>query len=456
MRPISTSGLATISVAISILLAACGGGGGVGTASETLVPAPQVNLALNDTFSSPSGSLKGTSGTGLWSGYAGGSDSGSADAGGSAGDGEFVKVHVNFPGTLSTTGTLTWTILRSAYGLDGQTGNLTLQPDPSGAGGYKVVGGSSTQSNIYVSSSGQISGSLPLPISSGPDPVFVGMRFIDSTATSFATYQGTYTYANISAKKGTGAAPYIETGVMKILSNGHGRTCPTQSGTILATYSDTCTDGLDIVSSFDSSANNVVRFVQAPTQTTASLAAKAPKIDGISIAKSFSSTSNSSGMFFTSDFVYYNNVVSYVTGGMYATRQDNSIFSSADLATNSTTSYWSLVAQDISTGKGQGFTNYVAFIYSTVNGITGVRRVFYNPYNGTCDAAGVGIYSNIPGATGAISAVISSDTISRIAQIDEDSLLMIGGSNTSWMGIARRTNSSTVAGYFASLDCQPH
>ena len=102
-------------VALVSALTACGGGGS-GTATTTPTPTTPASsalaLGLADTFT---GTLLG-GGTGLWSGDVG-ADGGSADGGGAAGDGEFVKVSMKFPSATSAAGTLTWTVLRSQFGI---------------------------------------------------------------------------------------------------------------------------------------------------------------------------------------------------------------------------------------------------------------------------------------------------------------------------------------------------
>lgn len=446
--------------AVTLLLSACGGGGGGGTTtpSVTLVPAGQINLALADGFVSPSGVLGGTEGTGLWDGGGGSSDSGgSADAGGSAGDGEFVKVSIKFPGNTGN-GTLKWTILRSAYGLENTSGpTLDLQPDTSGAGGYKVVGGGTNQSNIFVSKSGQISGSLPLPISSGPNSVFVGTRFNDSTATTLATYAGTYNYVAVSATKGTGTLAQVDSGIVFFANDGKGRICPNQNG-VLA-YSPTCAEGLDIVGKFDSTANNVLRFVQSPTQATANAITNNNQMDMIAVAKSFSSPSLSQGMTFSGDFINYNKTDGYRTGAVYATRQGNasgsvlSTFAPANLLNAGAPGYWNLTVKDVSNpSSGQGKIVYAMF--KDVGGGV-VKRSFWDTSKTPGSECSNSNDSNgfVANAPGTVRATISNGATTfnlGIAQSDADSFIF--GSSTS-MGVGRKTNSPTVSALFAN--CQP-
>lgn len=273
------SGVSALMGAVLATLAACGGGGGGGDAPAT-TPAPTpvtptptaVALDAVDAFLF-TGSLMGN-GAGLWSGDGGG-DGGSGDGGGAGGDGEFIKVNMKFPFAGQPTGTLTWKVLRSQYGITGNTGTLSLEKDVATNGGYKItaVNGSAaavraTQGNFFVSSSGQLSGTFPLPIGAGgsvKDVLFSGVRFLDakSAATDFSEFAGQYAYASLSSKVGANSSS-VEYGVSKLNADGTGRYCPQTF-----TYSATCQDGLDVVATFiDPTVRNVIRFTEAPTQAT--------------------------------------------------------------------------------------------------------------------------------------------------------------------------------------------
>jgi hypothetical protein len=88
-----------------------------------------------------------------------GDGTGGADGDGSGGDGEVINLKVNFTSLRGT-----WTVVASAYGIQGQTGTFTLQRDNAN-GGYRFLhAGGVVQNNLRVSRSGYITGSVPLRI----------------------------------------------------------------------------------------------------------------------------------------------------------------------------------------------------------------------------------------------------------------------------------------------------
>ena len=276
-------------------LTACGGGGGSGpTASSPPDPTPAP---------SPTSVTLAGDGNGLWSGDAGG-DAGGGDGAGAAGDGEFVKVSITFPNAVTSTGTLTWTVVRSQYGLTGTTGTLSIQKDKSGQGGYKVVAVngvpsvSSSQANFYVATNGQISGSLPLMINGGrKDTLFTFAQLLKSTgsSTDFSEYAGQYGFGFIAVDTGTGFNPIVSSGVFQLKADGTGRICDQSF-----VYSDSCTNGLDVVATYeDPAARNLLRFRQAAKQSHAIANGWATGADVLAVMHKF----GSSGMSFTGDFV---------------------------------------------------------------------------------------------------------------------------------------------------------
>ena len=309
-----------------MIVTACGGGG-----SSTAAPPPVANvpLALNLSDSFTAGVLTGD-GSGLWSGSSGG-DGGAGDGGGAAGDGEFVKVKMRFPYAGQPNGTLTWTVLRSQYGITGSTGNLTIQADASGAGGYKVtaVNGSAAavsagQGNFFVSKSGQLSGMLPLPIKGGQNNLFNGVRFKDGTssATDMSEIAGTYVWGATGSDLTTGANPDITGGSLKINADGSGRSC---SGVFA--WSANCTNGLDLLATFDDPASrNLIRVKAAATQSQPIAAGGATAIDMLAVARKF----GNNGVSLTADFVVTRTGTTSRTGAMYASRQGSAPSNPAD------------------------------------------------------------------------------------------------------------------------------
>jgi hypothetical protein len=323
--------LLSLCAASAILMAGCGGGGGgsnTAVVDNSTNPSSAIALNLNDTVTS---AFVGT-GFGQWTGD-GGNDSGGIDAGGAAGDGEFVKVRLSFPAAGS--GTLTWTILRSQYGKEGATGTLQIARETAtDNGGYKVIGGRPQQSNIFVSKDGQISGTLPLPIGSAGavrDVLFNGARFKDATSASLADIAGIYGAADISK---TIAGPGIgQSGVgislVKLNADGTGRICPDAT-----VYSDACPNGWPITVAYDDPANkNLLRIRQG--------AGESKTLDMLAVVKSFAG-----GLSITGDFVStYLGETS--TGALYASR-----LSGSALDPLSTVGSWSIALTDVNQGGG--------------------------------------------------------------------------------------------------------
>ena len=310
-----------LSSACIVLLASCGGGGG--GSSTPAPPSTSLELALSDTFTK---TFDGT-GFGVWS-SAGGGDGGTGDGGGGAGDGEFVKIKIQFPYAGQPNGTLTWTILKSQYGIAGSTGVLTFKQDAAvlpggtgGQGGYIVTGStvngvvktvSAKQSNIFISKNGLVTTSLPLPIGTGTDAAFSGIRFLDATTPQLADYAGQYVYVRLFADVGTGANKDVDGGVINLNADGTGRVCDG-----VTAYSPTCTDGFDITSAFTDSSHNVVAISVSAAQSVPFASSIHPVSGtGFFVAKKFGTNSIS----FTADLTVLQNDNTTVTGALYASR----------------------------------------------------------------------------------------------------------------------------------------
>ena len=212
-----------LSAGLTALLVSCGGGGGGG--GTTTTPAgPTLTISeATDTSTAP---LLGTD-TGQWDGSGGG---GGSDGGGGAGDGEFLQFH--FQPTGTTTAVFSWTVLKSEYGITGQTGTMSLSADSFG--GYKATGPAAQQGNIFIAKSGLVTGSVPLKI--GTNTVYMlfnGMRYKD-VVTGLALVAGDYFYGASFRQASNGLNPSTEWGTMRINADGTGRICS------LAAYSDTC------------------------------------------------------------------------------------------------------------------------------------------------------------------------------------------------------------------------
>lgn len=312
-------------VPLCMSLVACGGWEG---SSDGPAPTPEVvtqfAISTQDNFAF-TGALQGN-GSGVWLNEGGGgADSGDGDAGGAAGDGEFVKVNMRFPGSANQQGKLTWTVVRSQFGLAGQTGQLTIAKDAAGEGGYKVtaVNGVETirasQSNFFLSASGQLCGSLPLPIgASGAvrDVLFNGVRFKDgvSTAADLSEFAGTYTFGFLAGDAGTGQNRGAKAGVLKFDASGAGRLCLNT-----VSWSASCADGLDANVSFnDPKMRNVIRIRTAPSQSLPIAAGTRSELDILAVARKF----GMSGVSLSGDYLATAPGLVATTGALYASRQE--------------------------------------------------------------------------------------------------------------------------------------
>lgn len=445
-------GIAAALSATSILTACGGGGGGsagdtnaVATTPTTASTSPNLALAAVDNFTF-TGALAGT-GTGLWSGTEGASDGGDGDGGGAAGDGEFVKLNMKFPFAGSSTGTLKWTVLRSQYGITGKTGSLTITQDRSGAGGYKVtaVDGVAanvrpTQGNFFVSASGQINGTLPLPIGINnrvKDALFNGVRFTDAknSATDFSLVAGQFRFGAMDAIAGTGGEADVKVGVLNLDAKGRGRIC---LGSF--SYADNCSNGLDIVASFDDPAvRNVIQFVHAPSQSTAS---NFTTFNMLAVARKFDS---GDGISLTGDFTIADKLSSKTrTGALYASR-------STSLTPTSLIGAWNFKGRVVGQDGGDASALIAVAQVGTV-----VKMRFSNASSATgCSddpADNNTINSSI--ATGVLTSVDArvSATPGYLIQLDVDTLVLADPASTvEAIGLVRRLSKDPT-----KAPCQPY
>lgn len=215
--PQKRRGWCGLAVMLALLLAACGGGsggaGGVAVDSSTVAVAASVDLASSD----------GVGGVG---GGDGGGD-------GSAGDGELIRLAVDFTNLRGT-----WTVTASAYGITGQSGAFTLVKDAAN-GGYRFVGGRTPQENLRVSNDGHVTGSLPLVIggSERASRFLVPLKTVASPA--LASLAGRYNIAYVEQDPSdvnvTRTGTFATTAAtMQVASNGSFAVCP------FADYSVTC------------------------------------------------------------------------------------------------------------------------------------------------------------------------------------------------------------------------
>ena len=228
-----------------------------------------------------------------------------------------------FPNASTPTGTVTWTVLRSQYGILNTTGTLSIQKDAAITGGYKVtasvvngtaVAVSPKQGNFFVSTSGQLSGTLPLPILGGRDAIFNGIRFKDATSvsTDMSEYAGQYVWAEMDANVGTGLNAGTGYGSLNLNADGTGRVCKQTF-----VYNASCANGMDIVATFDDPAvRNLIRIKQAATQSLPIPNGNATALDMLAVVRKF----GADGVSLTADFVATGGSGPGGTGILYASR----------------------------------------------------------------------------------------------------------------------------------------
>ena len=423
-------GVSALIAAMVAGLVACGGGGG---GSSTLTSSI-LNLKLSDPFTAV---LIGD-GTGLWVDNSGGGGDGGGDGGGGAGDGEFVKVSMLFPNTSRPTGTLTWTILRSQYGKTNATGTLTIQKDASAVGGYKVTevngvpSSLATQGNFFVSTSGQLSGTLPLPIGTGgaiKNSLFSGFRFKDiaSAPTDMSDYAGQYGFGIIDSNLSGAPFTEVDGGQFTLNADGSGRICPQ---TFI--YSTTCANGINVKATFDDpSSRNLVHIKETATQGTFA-SGHATGIDMLAVVRKF----GSSGVSFSGDAVFMVGGAAAATGAVYGSRL---AASPADPTT--LIGAWNYTYTSISNNASLGSaSNQVAI--ANVGGAIKVSAgtlAGCNASSNTISAGPVnGVFQSLDG---------NSNQVFTI-QLDTDFLVVVTGGAE--IGFARRYSADP-----ANAPCQP-
>ena len=223
MRIIKTSLIAVLTAFIT----ACGGGGGGVIATSGGSTNPPTNSPTLANIAGLAGDVPGLPLTVSDNGGVSGA-SGDSGADGTAGEGERVAITFNF---AALTGN--WRIVESAYGIAGQTGTFSMVLD-SAKGGYRYVGATTAQDNIFVSKAGVVTGSLPLRIK-GVQRASKFVALLNSQLTStLEGVAGTYNigYTNQNPIDVYGFTTAI--GSLRIKTDGSFRICP------FAAYSDTC------------------------------------------------------------------------------------------------------------------------------------------------------------------------------------------------------------------------
>lgn len=458
---------------LALALTGCGGGssGGVSaSANDNGTPANNNAQPGNPTTPTTLAALSLTSqdtllattafignGEGIWgnsdSGGDGGSDSGSGDGAGGAGDGEFIRFNVRFPNATSKTGTLTWTVLASQYNILGQTGTMTIERDlasTGGVGGYKVIaGGGPNQANFLLSTSGQISGTLPLKINGKvKDTLFNGMRFKDSTlpattdaSQAFADIQGMYGFAGLAANAGTGSNADTNGGFFQVKADGSVRICPDVQTP--AAVSSTCTDGKDLKLSFNDPNQRDVILIKSvdPTQT----------FNAYAVAHKFTSPAapGVTGVSMTIDYAGKNSEGINRTGTMFASR----LPSSGAIAPASAVGAWNYTGTNITNPGASNASSSKGNLRIAIANIGGTVKVGAGTNANACE--GTGTLTATPNVPGSLSLRdIDPQGVSQyLIMLDQDSAVVFMPRtqyNDTSIGLARRySKDPTVA------PCQP-
>jgi hypothetical protein len=434
-------------IAVS-LLAACGGGGG-GTGTEVTYNTGFTQPIITDTYS------------GSWSGFGngfGGDSGGSADSAGGAGDGEFVQLTGGLP-TGTNTSVLSWKVLRSQYGQQNTTGTLTVKRNTDSSGGYTVVavnGSASavraTQSNIFVSASGIVTGTLPLTIAGTVrDTSINAMRLLDSaTATNdFSPVAGTYAYGYFNAEVGTNNNRKADGGWMRVNADGTGRTCDGASS-----YSATCANGRDIVTTYDSANKSILHVKHAATQSLPIAANFHDSLDVLMVIKPVT-INGVAGYALSGDVLSWDSrtpAAPQRTGIVYASRMyDLSGNNAITLSSSYLTGAYNITMLNVTTGKSGYFFGALADVSGVVKGRASVDTA--NPLSCDNDLGNEIIF---PASTtnGVFYATGNGNAnyINHAVYIDSDSFMLIPNDSSS-LSIARRFSNVPTDTPVAS--CQP-
>jgi hypothetical protein len=336
-------------------------------------------------------------------------------------------------------------VLRSQYGITGSVGVLSIQKDASGAGGYKVTGvtvnGLATpvrtnQGNFFVSTTGQLSGTLPLAIGAGgsvKDVLFSGIRFKDavSAAADMSEYAGNYGFGLITADVGTGANVAIGAGVFNIAANGSGRLCGNASS-----YSASCTNGIDFVASFDDPATrNLLRLRTAASQSQPIAAGFKTGLDMLAVVRKFE-TSNIS---FTGDLVATGPGQTNRTGAIYASR-----FSAAARSPSTAIGAWNYTYRSTKNAvPGGSALVAVADVGGVIKSRDGERNA-----SGQCTNAS-GTLTAGPGGSLAITTAAAVPVLSYFIPLDTDLAVVV--ETDAELGLARRFSTDPT-----KAPCQPN
>lgn len=398
-----------------IAVASCGGGGGGGGSTA-------LQISNSDTFA---GVLTST-GDGLWNDAGTGGDSGGADGGGAAGVGEFVDVSIRFPASSgSGTGTMTWRILRSDYGLAGTSGQASIVKDGSVTtaehGGYKIVGAPANQGNLFVSKTGQISGSIPLTIKGATVYTsFTALRYKDSLQT-VTNVVGVYSFGILLADPGTGANPDSSYGSFHISTDGTGRICPDVA------YSDACSGGINVTTALDDPSNpRVIKITSSAPDN----------IVGYAVARQYNGV-----VYMTIDLSLVGTDGKARTGVMYAAR------SSGTFDPSSMAGAWSFVGHDL----GHGISSFTGRLAVRDFGSGNVQ---FRPtdVNGACDTTGMLMSSGFQNGVGL--AHQPGQANAQVIPLGEDLAIHVtptGGSEPGTFALLRRYSTD----YSKAGSCTP-
>jgi hypothetical protein len=319
-----------------------------------------------------------------------------------------------------------------------------MEDTASGKGGYKVtaVNGSatavrSTQGNFSVSATGQVTGTLPLAVGAGgavKDVLYSGVRYSDGTSSStvdFSDFAGTYGLAGISTTAVTNASPDIFTGILKLNSDFTGRYC---GGTTV--YSDTCTNGINLIASFEYPTTPNVVHIKSTTSPGIG-AGFANSVDLYAMVRKFGTGGLNRSL--SGDFLSTGDSRGTRTGSMFATR----LFLS-DLVVSSSSPIigaWDYTARSI---VGDGSYNSPTAIK-----FVGGQLKLNIPYLGNCSDVGRQRVITTGPVMGAITMTSSIYAPGYSFFLDDDLAVFVVPDQE--LGFARKFSSNPLA----AGSCQP-
>ena len=421
-----------LALVFAAMLASCGGGGGT-AASTPAAPVLENSLGISTATDTSTAALAGN-GDGRWDGSGGG---GGSDGGGGAGDGEFVQF--NFKPNGTATAVFSWTVINSQYGIKGQTGTMNLTADLNN-GGYAVINtvtfanltvasDPTKQGNLFLSKSGQISGSLPLRIgSSTVYTLFNGTRYKDAVA-DLAQAAGTYFYGMSSRQASDGLHPETEFGTMKINADGTGRICSQ------AAYSDTCgPNGIPIKLTVDSTA--IFKMVSTDTRNVLGYVLPRKNVNGVNTATIDLSFNDSSG--------------NKRTGAVYAMALGGT-FNPASI-----TGAWTNVSNDPTSSARNASTGFVRLFNGTTSSVSYVQHDTSGGIGGAADCANPNFNDNGGGGLapasypgiGYIQSSSSGSVPGHVIPMGPDFFVVAGvgnGGGGNGLSVVRKYSSQTTA-----------